>query len=158
MEHSIHSSHPTGHPNSRDSRASSANSGFNVKEPPLSERAPRGHSAQEVQVCIAACFECAKTCKSCADACLSEDMKQEMVRSIRLTLQCVEACTSTANMLLLQSQTDESARDSQIHSCFMACERCAAECTTHARTMEHCRICAESCRNCARTCRVLLSG
>ena len=40
--------------------------------------------------CIEACLDCEQVCRSCADACLSEDMVTMLRQCIRLDLDCAD--------------------------------------------------------------------
>jgi len=83
-------------------------------------------------------------------------MVQDLVRCIRINLDCSEVCNVTGDLLLRQTELDE-VLHAQIQACVTACQRCEAECSNHAESMEHCRVCAESCRNCALTCKALVA-
>lgn len=54
---------------------------------------------EKLAACIAACFECAQTCTACADACLSEDMVQQLTKCVRTNLDCADVCAMTGNVL-----------------------------------------------------------
>lgn len=108
--------------------------------------------------CIDACYDCARTCTSCADACLSEDSVAEMRKCIRLDLDCADICAATARVLTRQTEYDAPTSKAQIQACIEVCRTCAEECGGHAEHHEHCKICAEACRRCAEACEELLSA
>lgn len=54
--------------------------------------------------CTEACFDCAQTCSSCADACLGEPQVGELVRCIRLNLDCADVCAATGKLLSRQTE------------------------------------------------------
>jgi hypothetical protein len=91
---------------------------------------------------------CAKTCTSCADACLGEEGHlSDLVRCIRLNLDCADVCEATSRVLTRQTAFEPATARALL-------EACAEECERHAEMgMEHCRICAESCRRCETACR-----
>lgn len=108
--------------------------------------------------CIDACYDCARTCTSCADACLSEDSVAEMRKCIRLDLDCADICTATARVLTRQTEYDAPTSKAQIQACIEVCRTCAEECGAHAEHHEHCKICAGDCRRCVEACEELLSA
>ena len=63
----------------------------------------RGNTNDSLIKCIEECFDCAQTCTVCADACLGEDMVQELVRCIRLDLDCADVCDATGRVLARQT-------------------------------------------------------
>jgi uncharacterized membrane protein len=102
--------------------------------------------------CIETCFDCAATCTSCADACLGEEDVQELVRSIRISLDCADACDAAGRILTRQTAPDLGVIRAMIEACAAICRACAEECERHAAHHEHCRICAEVCRRCEHAC------
>jgi hypothetical protein len=106
--------------------------------------------------CIDECFSCAATCTSCADACLGEDMVQELVRCIRLNLDCADVCDTTGRILARQTAFEPQLARHVLEACATACRACAEECDRHAGQHEHCRVCAEACRRCEQACNDVL--
>jgi hypothetical protein len=107
--------------------------------------------------CIEECFNCAATCTSCADACLGEEMVQELVRCIRVNLDCADVCEATGRMLTRQTAFEPQLARQMLETCGHACRVCAEECERHAEHHEHCRVCAEACRRCEQACNDVLS-
>ena len=107
--------------------------------------------------CIDECFSCAATCTSCADACLGEDMVQELVRCIRLNLDCADVCDVTGRVLARQTAFEPQLARHMLETCAAACRACADECDRHADHHEHCRVCAEACRRCEQACDYVLA-
>jgi hypothetical protein len=107
---------------------------------------------------ISALYNCALTCTMCADACLGEEMVDQLVRCIRLNLDCAGICETTGALLARQTEPDWSLIGDQLTACATACRVCGDECERHAEMHEHCRICAEHCRHCERLCNQLLQA
>ena len=55
----------------------------------------RGNTADAPLRCVEECYGCAQTCIICADACLGEDMVQQLTQCIRLNLDCADMCAAT---------------------------------------------------------------
>jgi len=106
---------------------------------------------------IDALTECAETCTSCADACLSEDMVADLTKCIGTNLDCADICGAAARVLSRYSGFDATITGTLLQACIAACSACGDECSRHASMHEHCRICAESCRACLRACQDLLA-
>jgi hypothetical protein len=92
---------------------------------------------------------CAKMCRSCADACLAEDL--DMVQCIGLCLDCADICDAAANIGLRQTAMNEQIKRETLELCARVCDICAAECEKHDH--DHCKLCAQMCRECAEDCR-----
>ena len=97
---------------------------------------------------IHAIDHCAQACTACADACLAEERRAELVRCIRLNLDCADICGATADVLSRQAGPDWGVVGRQLEACQAAAKSCAEECERHAGHHEHCRICATNCREC----------
>ena len=121
---------------------------------------PRSIGVDERQLAetIAALYECAQTCTTCADACLGEEMVESLARCIRLNLDCAAICESTGALLSRRTEPDWSLIGAQLTACAHACKVCGDECRRHAEMHEHCRICAEACRHCEQFCNELLQS
>lgn len=125
-----------------------------LRSHPRPEQADQGALAR----CIDACFDCAQTCTSCADACLGEAGVGELVRCIRLNLDCADVCEAAGRLASRQTDTEPELLRRQLEACAAACRLCGEECARHAGHMEHCRVCAEACRKCEEACNALLAG
>ncbi|MFT3839800.1 MAG: four-helix bundle copper-binding protein [Myxococcaceae bacterium] len=112
----------------------------------------------ELDVCINACLECAMVCTACADACLAEEQREELIRCIRLDADCADLCGVTARVLSRQTEIDRRVVEGLLSACTQACALCADECARHAEHMEHCRVCEEACRACQEACGRLSAG
>jgi hypothetical protein len=113
----------------------------------------RGRVNEPLVAAIQACYDCALACTSCADACLAEDMVQELRQCIRLNLDCADTCAVTATLATRRTGTNEELIREMLETCITACGLCGDECARHAQQHEHCRICAEACRRCEQACR-----
>jgi hypothetical protein len=109
---------------------------------------------------IAAASNCAQACTQCADDCLSEQGKQEMLaKCIRLDLDCADICGTTARVLSRQTEYDANITRAQLAACIAACKSCGDECEQHSEHgMQHCKVCAEQCRRCEHACQQLLDS
>ena len=102
---------------------------------------------------VEAAYDCAATCRICADACLGEAMVADLVQCIRLTLDCADLCASAGAVGARRTGSNEAVIKALLEACADTFATCAAECDKHADMHEHCRICAEACRRCETACR-----
>jgi hypothetical protein len=114
-------------------------------QPPIMERAA-------LIRCIEVCMVASQACAACADACLGEAMRDELLHCIRLDLDCSDVCATTGRMLSRQQHPDLLLLRHQLELSILAARLCAEECEAHP-AHEHCRLCAEACRHCERVCR-----
>ena len=112
---------------------------------------PRPQSPFDLQALVQ-CVNCAQTCTSCTDACLSESMVQELTHCIRLYLNCADVCNATGRVLARSTQPDRQV----LQACLLARRGCGAECQQHAHHHQHCAVCADACRRCEGACNRLL--
>ena len=106
---------------------------------------------------IEACFDCAQSCTTCADACLGEEDVQNLIACIRRCSGCADVCVTTGRELSRQTESDLEIVQAVLTACVDTCRECAEECERHAPHHEHCRICATVCRRCEEACRSALS-
>ena len=118
---------------------------------------PQSQPLEDYAASIHAIQDCAQSCISCADACMSESDMQDLLRCVRLNLDCADICNATSNILSRPSMSAPEIWASQLQSCVIACRVCAEECERHASKHEHCRLCAEACRECEQACNDVLS-
>jgi len=107
---------------------------------------------------VDALVACSQACTACADACLSEDMVDELRKCIRTNLDCADMCDTTARVLSRHTGYDANLTRAVLQVCIQACRSCGDECEAHAGHHEHCRICAEACRACEQACTELLAA
>lgn len=112
----------------------------------------RGAGDERLAEAIEQALSCAQICRSCADACLAEDMVAELRQCIRLNLDCADICDAAARLAGRRTGANEALAAETLRLCARAASLCAAECERHARRHEHCRICAEACRACEAAC------
>jgi hypothetical protein len=113
----------------------------------------RGEVDTVLTRCIEACLDCEQVCRSCADACLSEDMVTMLRQCIRLDLDCADLCGAVASIMSRRTGSNDEVLKRLVDVCAEACRICADECTKHGDRHQHCKVCAETCRECERACR-----
>lgn len=116
----------------------------------------RGNVNEALIKAIDAAYECAQTCASCADACLAEEMVEELRQCIRLNLDCADVCLATATLSGRRTGSNGEVIRKMLDTCIVACRICGEECGRHAKHHEHCRVCAEACRRCQSACEAAL--
>jgi hypothetical protein len=107
---------------------------------------------------IDALSACAQACIADVDADLSEQHLTEMVTCIRLCLDCTDVCTATIAVISRAATYDANVVKPLLESCIAVCKTCGDECERHAKTHEHCRVCADACRRGEQACRQILSA
>ena len=112
----------------------------------------QGNTAEALLRCIEECYNCAQTWTSCADACLAEEMVNQLKQCIRLNLDCADICATTGAMASRRTGSNEQILRQVIEACAAACRVCGDECEKHAQHHEHCGICAQACRRCEQAC------
>jgi hypothetical protein len=117
-----------------------------------------GDINEPLAAAIDAAYACAQTCTSCADACLAEDMVQQLRQCIRLNLDCADVCDAFATLGSRRTGSNEEVMRKMLDACVTACRLCGEECGRHASMHEHCLVCAEACRECEAACRDALRG
>ncbi|BCS53562.1 four-helix bundle copper-binding protein [Geobacter sp. SVR] len=110
----------------------------------------------DMRIFLRIAAECGQTCVSCADACLAEKTRDQLVRCISINLDCADISLVTQRIVMRQGAPDIKLIQSQVQTFAMACRSCREECARHAAMHEHCRICAEVCARCEEACARLL--
>jgi hypothetical protein len=103
--------------------------------------------------CIEACMDCEQVCRSCADACLSEEMVTMLRQCIRLALDCADLCGAVASIMSRRTGSNDEVLKHLVDTCAEACRICADECVKHASKHAHCKVCADTCRATEEACR-----
>lgn len=103
---------------------------------------------------VAELQNCAATCNTCADACLSEDDVRMLAKCIGLNADCADVCTTTARLAGRVGHHQHAVMRHQVEACQEICRLCAEECERHEHA--HCKVCAESCRACEAMCGQML--
>jgi hypothetical protein len=97
---------------------------------------------------IEACFSCAQTCITCADACTGEKNVEHLRTVIRNTNDSGDLCIAVGKNLSRLNNPNFTSIKNQILTCIEQVRITGINCSEHAMHHEHCRICAESCRKC----------
>lgn len=115
---------------------------------------PHAHSnTNDVLIrCIEACFDCEQSCIACADACLGEEMVEQLTRCIRLNLDCADVCRAAGSLATRRTGSNGTTLRAVLEACGLACRACGDECDRHAQRHRHCAVCAQACRECGRLC------
>src|SRR4051794_4842494 len=87
--------------------------------------------AEQITECVVACFECAATCSSCADASLEEPDSRDLTGCIRRDLNCAAICAATGTMISRPGSLKGRMVRSLLTTCATACRECAEECRRH---------------------------
>lgn len=101
--------------------------------------------------------ECEQACLSCADACLGEESRGQLVHCIRINQDCADVCWATARLVSRRTSPDLKVIQSQVQTLSLVCTSCREECRRHSSSHEHCRVCAEACARCEDACAGLLT-
>jgi DNA phosphorothioation-dependent restriction protein DptG len=112
----------------------------------------KGDANQALIRCIEECYACANACTAWADACVGEEMLQQLTQCIRLNLDCADVCAATGSVATRRTGSNEEIIRLMLQACAAACRLCGEECERHAGHHEHCRLCAQSCRRCEQAC------
>lgn len=99
---------------------------------------------------------CAAICSICADACLLEENRRELIACIKLDLDCADVCRTAAAILSRPTRPGPQPMQAILAACTEACRVCAEECERHAAMHEHCRLCAVACRSCEEACEAMM--
>ena len=108
--------------------------------------------------CIEAVQACAQAATACADACLGEEMVEELTRCIRVLLTAADVCTVTARVLSRPGDPDPTVTAALLSACWAACRRAREVCEEFLPIHHHCQVCARACRLAEVSCRALLTS
>jgi hypothetical protein len=117
---------------------------------------PTSQDIRLIDECVEVCFECAEVTSACADICLGSEEVAVMRGCIRTCADASEVCSTTARMLVRQTEQDWRLARTMLGACSRAVSICADECGAHAEKAEHYKLCADTCRRCDDLCRKLL--
>ena len=131
---------------------------MHVKEMIAKHPGFKGAANAALSHCIEACYDCAQTCASCADASLAEDDVGMLARCIRLNLDCTDMCVATGAIATRHVVIESSMLREILAACALTCRRCEEECLKHASHHAHCRVCAEVCASCRKACEAALAS
>ncbi len=105
----------------------------------------------EMETCIQACTDCARSCAETVDHCLQLGGKHAAAPHIKRLLDCVQSCQLSVELMTRGS--DMSGRMCAL--CAEFCDLCAEDCERMADGDETMKRCAETCRSCAEACRAM---
>jgi len=111
-----------------------------------------------LRTCIEATQHAALAAVACADACLAEEMVDELVDCIRALLDTADVCEATARVLSRNAGPGRVLARSLLAVCAAACRTGREVCEEFLPIHDHCRICARACRQAERACRALLDA
>ncbi len=117
-----------------------------------------GYDRDVLRACIEAGQDCAQAATSCADACLAEEMVEELIDCIRTLLNVADVCEATARVLSRRSGPDHTLARALLGACWTACRDGRVVCEEFLPIHDYCRVCARACRQAERACRTLLSS
>lgn len=114
------------------------------------EGAKQQSSTQDASMldCIADCLECAETCNTTLNHCLSMGDKHVESKHIKTLIACADICALSAQWM---------SREIEFHSelcrtCAEVCKACADSCESIGADDEVMQDCIEICRTCADSC------
>jgi hypothetical protein len=107
--------------------------------------------------CIVATRACAQAATACVDACLGEEMVEELAGCIRILLTTADLCDVTARVLSRPADPDHTLTSALLSVCWAACHRARKVCEEFLPIHDHCRVCAAACRESERACQALLT-
>jgi hypothetical protein len=108
--------------------------------------------------CVEECQNLVSTCTACADACLAESDRADLVRCAAAALDCADIAGATLRVVSRHAGYDATVVQALLGTCIEACRWCYDQCRKHALEHEHCRICADACHRCGHACRELLTA
>lgn len=108
--------------------------------------------------CIEAVQDCAQAAIACADACLGEEMVEELTGCIRTLINTADVCDVTARVLSRRTGPDRTLTRALLSACWAACRRAREVCEEFLPIHDHCRVCARACRAAERACRTLITS
>lgn len=119
---------------------------------------PTTYDRVALRQCIEATQDCAQAAVACADACLAEEMVEELTGCIRTLSNTADVCEVTARVLLRRTGPDDSSTRALLAACWAACRRAREVCEEYLPIHHHCRVSARACRAAELACRTLLSS
>jgi hypothetical protein len=93
-----------------------------------------------------------------ADACLSEEMVEELTACARALLTTADICEMTARVLSRRAGADPVMVRALLTACSTACRAGLKASEEFAHIYFRCRVCARACRSGERACRALLAS
>lgn len=116
-----------------------------------------GDDRAVLRECIVATRACGQAATACADACLSEEMVEELAGCVRVLLTTADLCDVTARVLSRLGDPDHTVTSALLSACWAACRRAREICEEFLPIHDHCRVCAAACRESESACQALLA-
>ena len=95
---------------------------------------------------------------ACADACLAEEMVEDLTGCVRTLLTTADICETTARVLSRRAGSDQVVVRALLTACWTACQAGREVSEEFAPIHYHCQVCARACRFGERACRALLTS
>ena len=117
-----------------------------------------GCDRDRLRDCSEATQAVAQAATTCADACLAEEMVEELVDCVRTLLTTADICETTARVLSRRAGADPVVVRALVTACWTACRAARQVSEEYAPIHYHCQMCARACRSGERACRALLAS
>jgi hypothetical protein len=117
-----------------------------------------GSDHDRLRDCIEAAQAVAQAATACADACLAEEMIDELTGCVRTLLTTADICATTARVLSRRTGSDPVVVRALLTACWTACRAGREASEEFALIHFHCQLCARACRSGERACRALLAS
>jgi hypothetical protein len=104
------------------------------------------------------CIEATQAATACADACLAEEMIDELTDCVRTLLTTADICETTARVLSRRAGSDPVVVRALVTACWTACRAGREASEEFAPIHYHFQMCARACRSGERACRALLAA
>jgi hypothetical protein len=114
-----------------------------------------GCDRDRLRDCIEATQVVAHAAMACADACLAEEMVEELTDCVRTLLTTADICETTARVLSRRAGSDPIVVRALLTACGIACRAGREASEEFAPIHYHCQVTARACRSGERACRAL---
>ncbi len=114
---------------------------------PVSGHRIASQMSDDMQMCIDNCTECHNMCEETLAYCIEQGGPHTEASHLRTLMDCAQTCTTSANLMLLNSDLHAQ----MCGVCAEACDRCAQSCDTFGNDPQM-KECADTCRQCAQSC------
>jgi hypothetical protein len=116
-----------------------------------------GYHRATLRHCIEATGICAQAAIACADACLAEEMVEELAECIRVLINTADVCDVVTRVLSRRTGPDHALTRPLLTACRATCRQAREVCGEFLPIHDHCRVCAQACRAAERACHALLA-
>ena len=117
-----------------------------------------GCDRNRLRECIEATQAVAHAAMACADACLAEEMVEDLTGCVRTLLTTADICETTARVLSRRAGSDPVVVRALLTACWTACRAGCEVSEEFAPIHYHCQVCTRACRSGERACRALLAS